>query len=116
MTPGQTLEIERLGIAEGSTVELDRVLLLADGDEVKVGTPTVEGAKVLATAHGEGKNKKIVVLKYKPKTRYRKKTGHRQSFTKLTIDKITGLGKAAAEKPAPKPRTRKKKEETVSGA
>ena len=75
-------------MAEGDTVELDRVLLVADGDKVTVGTPTVDGAKVVATSQGEGKGKKIIVLKYKPKVRYHKKTGHRQLYTRLTIDKI----------------------------
>ena len=77
-----------MDIAEGSTVELDRVLFLADGDKVMVGTPTIDGAKVIATSRGEGKGKKIIVLKYKPKVRYRKKTGHRQFYTRLAIDRI----------------------------
>jgi large subunit ribosomal protein L21 len=86
--PGQTIDVERLDVAEGNTVELDRVLLISDNDKVTVGTPTVDGAKVIATSQGEGKGKKIIVFKYKPKVRYRKKTGHRQLYTKLTIDKI----------------------------
>ena len=80
--------MERLDAAEGAKVNLDRVLLVADGDKVTVGTPTVDGAKVVATSQGEGKGKKIIVLKYKPKVRYRKKTGHRQFYTRLIIDKI----------------------------
>jgi large subunit ribosomal protein L21 len=86
--PGQTIDVERLDVAEGNTVELDRVLLISDNDKVTVGTPIVDGAKVIATSQGEGKGKKIIVFKYKPKVRYRKKTGHRQLYTKLTIDKI----------------------------
>ena len=86
--PGQTIDVERLDVAEGSTVELDRVLLIADDDKVTVGMPIVNGAKVIATSLGEGKEKKIIVFKYKPKVRYRKKTGHRQLYTRLTIDKI----------------------------
>ena len=75
-------------MAEGDTVELDRVLLIADDDKVTVGTPTIDGAKVIATSKGEAKAKKITVFKYKPKVRYRKKTGHRQLYTSLAIDKI----------------------------
>ncbi len=75
-------------MAEGNPVELDRVLLIANGDKVTVGTPTIDRAKVIATSKGEGKAKKIIVLKYKPKVRYRKKTGHRQLYTSLAIDKI----------------------------
>ncbi len=102
-------------MAEGNTVELDRVLLIADGDKVTVGTPTVDGAKVVATSQGEGKGKKIIVLKYKPKVRYCKKTGHRQLYTRLIIDKIVGL-EATLGEPAKKVRRRKKKEVVESGA
>ena len=76
--------------------------------------PTVEGAKVVATSQGEGKGKKIIVFKYKPKTRYSKKTGHRQLYTRLTIDKITGPG-IEPDEPPKKTRRRKKKEVVESG-
>ena len=88
VTPGQTIDVERLGAADGSTVELDKVLLIADGDKVKAGTPIVDGAKVIATSQGESRTRKIIVFKYKPKVRYRKKTGHRQFYTRLVIDRI----------------------------
>jgi len=100
-------------VAEGNTVWLDKVLLIANGDRVTIGTPTIDGAKVLATSQGEGKAKKIIVFKYKPKVRYRKKTGHRQLYTRLTIDKIIGP-EAAEEKPEKKVR-RHKKEVTQNG-
>ena len=101
-------------MAEGATVELDRVLLVADNDKVIIGTPTVEGAKVVATSQGDGKGKKIIVFKYKPKVRYRKKTGHRQLYTRLAVDKIIEPGTVPGE-PAKKVR-RRKKEVMVSGA
>ena len=107
VNPGQTIDVERLDVAEGNTVELDKVLLIADGDQVTIGTPTVDGAKVVATSQGSGKGKKVIVFKYKPKVRYRKKTGHRQLFTRLTIEKINKPG-AELEPPAKKPRRRKK--------
>jgi len=88
VSPGQAIDVERLDIAEGNSIELDRVLLIADDDKITVGTPIVDGAKVIATSQGEGKGKKIIVLKYKPKVRYSKKTGHRQLYTRLAIDKI----------------------------
>ena len=114
VTPGQTIDVERLNITQGNTVELDRVLLVAEGDKVKLGTPTVDGAKVVATSQGEGKGKKIIVLKYKPKVRYRKKTGHRQFYTRLTIDKIIEPGTAPSE---PAQEVRRRKEEVAeSGA
>ena len=113
VTPGQTLDVERLGVAEGDTVELDRVLLIADGANVMVGEPTIPGATVSATAKGEGKGDKIVVFKYKPKVRYHKKTGHRQLYTRLSIDKINRPG---SEEEKPKKPRRSKKEVTESGA
>jgi large subunit ribosomal protein L21 len=106
--------VERLDVAEGSTVDLERVLLIANGERLTVGTPTVDGAKVVAISKGEGKGNKIIVFKYKPKVRYRKKTGHRQLYTRLVIDKIVEPG-AAPAKPVNKVR-RRKKEVTESGA
>ena len=106
MSPGQTIEVERLSATEGSSVELDKVLCIADGDNVTLGAPTVEGAKVIATSQGEAKGDKIVVFRYKPKVRYSIKTGHRQLHTRLVIDKIVGPG-MATEEPVKKPRRRK---------
>jgi len=114
VTPGQSIDVERLDVAEGNTVDLDRVLLIADGDKVTVGTPTIEGARVIATSQGEGKGKKIIVFKYKPKVRYRRKTGHRQLYTSLTIDKIVEPGAVQAE--PVKGVRRRKKEVVESGA
>ena len=108
VAPGQTIDVERLDVTEGNTIDLDRVLFIADGDKVTVGTPTIDGAKVIATSQGEGKGKKIIVFKYKPKVRYRKKTGHRQFYTRLAIDSIV-------VEPTKKAR-RRKKEVIASGA
>ena len=113
-SPGQGLAVDRLDIAEGDTVELDRVLLIADDDRVTVGTATVDGAKVIAISQGEGRAKKIIVLKYKPKVRYRKKTGHRQFYTRLAVDKII-VSEVSGEEPAKQVRQRKR-EVTESGA
>ena len=101
-------------MAEGNTIELDKVLLIANDDRISVGTPTVDGAKVIATSQGEGKAKKIIVFKYKPKVRYRKKTGHRQFYTKLFIDKIIE-SEAALDEPAKKVH-RREREVVESGA
>lgn len=87
-SPGQTIEVEKLSQEEGSVIEFDRVLLVADGDKVTVGRPVVSGAKVIATILGQGKGEKVIVFKYKPKVRYRRKRGHRQPYSKLVIDKI----------------------------
>lgn len=72
----------------GSKVELDRVLLIASGDKVIVGKPHVKGAKVLAEALGEARDKKITVFRFKPKVRFRRKKGHRQLRTRLAIKEI----------------------------
>jgi large subunit ribosomal protein L21 len=110
--PGQTIDVERLDVAEGNTVELDRVLLIAQGDKVTVGNPTIGGAKVVATSQGEGRGKKIIVFKYKPKVRYRKKIGHRQAYTRLAIDKIVEPGATQAE---PEKKVRRRKKEVTAG-
>jgi len=89
---GDVIDVERLAVEEGGIVELDRVLLLAEGGKVKVGTPTVEGAKVTADVLGEAKGKKVIVFKYKSKVRYRRKKGHRQIHTQLKIKDIVSQG------------------------
>lgn len=110
VSPGQTIEVDRLPVAEGDTVELSRVLLVADGDDAIIGTPTVDGARVTATCLGEKKGNKIIVFKYKAKTRYRRKKGHRQLYTVLHIDSIITPGGAAeaAKKALKKAPSRKK--------
>lgn len=88
VTEGQTLRVERMPLAVGEEVELDRVLLVSKGGEVLVGRPLVEGARVRATVVGVGKHKKRLVMKYRPKQRYRRKLGHRQPYTLLRIQEI----------------------------
>ena len=85
---GQIIEVDRLPVPVGDTVEIDRVLLVADDEKIKVGNPVVEGAKVIAEVVRESKGPKIRVFKYKPKTRYRKTIGHRQLLTLLAIKRI----------------------------
>jgi large subunit ribosomal protein L21 len=85
--------VEKLSV-DGDTVELDRVHLVADGDKVTLGRPTIVGAKVIADVVGDGKRGKVIVFKYKPKVRYRVKKGHRQPYTRLEIKEIVvGKGK-----------------------
>ncbi|MBI2848031.1 MAG: 50S ribosomal protein L21 [Chloroflexi bacterium] len=88
VSPGQVINVNHLGLADGSTVELEKVLFIADDVTTSVGAPFVEGAKIIATTQGEYKDKKVIVFKYKAKVRYRRKTGHRQLYTRLSIDKI----------------------------
>lgn len=84
---GDIIKVEKLGVEAGATVTFDQVLVVNNG-EVKVGEPTVAGASVTATVVEEGKNKKVIVYRYKRKTGYHKKNGHRQPFTKVKIEKI----------------------------
>lgn len=88
VAPGTSIDVEYLPVAEGETVELDRVLLVSKEGQVTVGTPTVAGAKVVATVTAQDRGDKIIVFKYKAKTRYRRKTGHRQDYTRLAIQEI----------------------------
>jgi large subunit ribosomal protein L21 len=86
--PGGTVEVEKLPVEVGSTVELDRVLLVSGDDGVAVGQPLVAGAKVVAEVVEQGKGEKIIVFRYKRKVRYRRKTGHRQPLTRLLVKEI----------------------------
>ncbi len=87
---GEEILVDSLGLGEDEKkVAFDQVLLVVDGDNVKVGNPVVTGAKVSASVLGEVKGEKIDVIKYKSKSRYRKHTGHRHLYTKVKVDKIT---------------------------
>ena len=86
---GQVLEVEKLDVEPGSVIELTEVLMVSDEGSVKTGKPVVEGARVVARVLAQDRDHKIVVFKYKPKKRYRRKTGHRQSITRLAIKEIT---------------------------
>ena len=80
--------MDRLGIKEGSTVELNRVLFIGDDGATFIGNPFIEGAKIVATSLGEVKGKKLTVFKYKAKVRYRRKKGHRQTYSRIMINEI----------------------------
>ena len=84
---GDVIRVEKLGAEAGSTYTFDQVLVVS-GDEVKVGDPVVAGATVEASVIEDGKAKKVIVYKYKRKTGYHKKQGHRQPYTKVKIEKI----------------------------
>jgi large subunit ribosomal protein L21 len=87
-TIGDTIRVEKLAIDTGEQVELDEVLLVVDDNEVRIGQPTIEGAKVLATVVAQEKGPKITVFKYRPRKRYQRHAGHRQLYTRLRIDEI----------------------------
>ncbi|MBU6447370.1 50S ribosomal protein L21 [Patescibacteria group bacterium] len=86
--PKSKIQIEKIGGSAGDAIKLDKVLFTAEGASVKVGKPYVEGAAVEAKILKQGRGKKIVVFKYKAKSKYRRKQGHRQNYTELEITKI----------------------------
>jgi len=86
---GESIEVDRYPLEVGEEIDMDRVLLIADDGNVKVGTPFIEGAKIQATVVAQVKGPKVVVFRYKAKERIRSKTGHRQQYTKVRIDAIT---------------------------
>ena len=94
--PGDVIDVEKLEDEVGSRIDLSSVLLVGEDDAVSVGTPTVDGAKVTAEIADQFRGPKIIVYKYKAKTRYRRKNGHRQSYTRLRIRHILTDG---AEEP-----------------
>ena len=97
---GDLVFVEKLEANEGEKVTFDQVLLVSDDGKVKVGTPTVKGAKVEATVVKQGKAKKIVVFKYKAKKNERRKQGHRQPYTQVKIEKISVKASAKSEEEA----------------
>ncbi|HEY76063.1 MAG TPA: 50S ribosomal protein L21 [Thermoflexia bacterium] len=85
---GDQFLVEKLPVEVGQQIELDEVLLVANGDDVKIGTPLVKGAKVRVTVLAQEKGPKIRIFKYRPKQRYRRRMGHRQTYTRLRVDEI----------------------------
>lgn len=88
VAPKQTIEVERLGVPEGDTVELDKVLFIGGDGDTLVGNPIIKGAKVVATSLGEAKGEKVIAFRYKSKVRYRRKKGHRQTYSKILVNEI----------------------------
>lgn len=87
---GQSIKVEKLTADEGSSIKLDKVLLVANGDDIKVGAPYVKGSKVTATVKSHGRGKKIHIIKFRRRKHYHKVQGHRQHYTELEITGISG--------------------------
>lgn len=111
---GQTLEVNRLPVADGEQVTFGEVLLISDADQTLIGTPLVENATVLATAERQGRGEKLIVFRYKPKKRFRHKRGHRQELTILTIDDIVADGKSLVTGEEPRAKVRETAPEEVA--
>ncbi len=88
VSEGQTLKVEKLPVEAGNNVEFESVLMVADGDNVKVGAPYVSGGKVTATVKSQGRDDKVTIIKFRRRKHHRKQQGHRQSYTEL---QITGI-------------------------
>lgn len=89
VSEGDTLKVEKLSAEEGASVDLDKVLMVADGEDIKVGTPYVDGGKVTATVKSHGRAKKVKIIKFKRRKQHLKRQGHRQWFTELEITGIS---------------------------
>jgi len=107
---GDTLKVEKLAGDVGASVVIDKVLMIADGDNTTVGTPLIDGANVNATVVSHGRGDKVMIFKFNRRKHYRKTQGHRQSYTEIQIDAINAKGgaKAAPKKAAAKPAAAKK--------
>jgi large subunit ribosomal protein L21 len=97
---GATLKVEKLVGDVGSKVVIDKVLMIADGDNTTIGAPLIAGATVNATVVSHGRADKVMIFKFRRRKHYRKTQGHRQSFTEIQIGEILAAGQAAAAKPA----------------
>ncbi len=90
VSEGDILKVEKLDAEQGSTVDFEEVLMVADGEDIKIGAPLVEGSKVSATIEEHGRGKKVEIIKFKRRKHHMKRMGHRQAYTKLKITGITG--------------------------
>lgn len=87
---GEVIHVEKLDVEPGQTLEIEKILAIGGNGDFKVGSPVVDGAKVVLKVLAQDKAKKVIVFKYKPKKNYRRKKGHRQPFTKVVVEKIIG--------------------------
>ena len=90
VSEGSTLKVEMLKAEQGASVELDKVLMITNGDDVKVGAPFIEGGKVTATVKAHGRGKKVTIIKFRRRKHHMKRQGHRQWFTELEVTGIAG--------------------------
>mgnify|MGYP001812338191 CR=1 FL=1 len=89
VSEGETFKVEKLDAEAGASIDLDQVLMFADGDDVKIGTPLIEGGKVTATVKSHGRGKKVEIVKFKRRKKYDLHKGHRQDYTELEVTGIT---------------------------
>jgi len=90
VTQDEYLKVEKLEGNEGDTIELDQVLMIADGDKLKIGSPMLDGGKVTATILSHGRHKKVEIMKFHRRKHHQKRTGHRQYYTEIKVTGING--------------------------
>ena len=90
VTQGDTLRVETLDASEGDAVEFDQILMVGDGEDVKIGTPLLDGGRVTATVKGHGRAKKVEIIKFRRRKHHMKRMGHRQNYTEVEITGISG--------------------------
>jgi large subunit ribosomal protein L21 len=89
LAQGDVCRVEKLDAEEGATVEIDKVLMIADGDDINIGTPFVDGGKVTATVKSHGRAKKVEIMKFRRRKHHQKRTGHRQYYTEIEVTAIS---------------------------
>ena len=89
LAQGDVCRIEKLDAEEGASVELDKILMIADGDNINIGTPFVDGGKVTATIKSHGRAKKVEIMKFRRRKHHQKRTGHRQYYTEIEVTGIS---------------------------
>ena len=89
LAQGDVCRIEKLDAEEGASVEIDKVLMIADGDDINIGTPFVDGGKVTATVKSHGRDKKVEIMKFRRRKHHQKRTGHRQYYTEIEVTGIS---------------------------
>ena len=88
--PGEVLKLEKLAVTEGETFDFDKVMMIAEGSDIKIGAPYVDGGKVTAEVVSHGRGEKVTIIKMKRRKHYRRQAGHRQSYTEVRINEISG--------------------------
>ncbi len=103
VSEGDIIRVEKLGVEAGDSVVFDKVLMVADGDDISIGAPYIEGGNVSATVQSNGRGKKVEIVKFRRRKHHRKQMGHRQSYTEVEITGISlgGAGKSAISESAP---------------
>lgn len=89
VSQGDKVRVEKLDVAEGDSIELDKVLMVVDGDDIKIGAPVLEGGKVTAQVRGHGRGDKVEIIKFRRRKHHMKRQGHRQAYTELEITGIS---------------------------